>query len=230
MKDSIRHTYCSFCLNRNNDSINGLICGLTNSKANFEITCENFKKDMEELEKARMGSKHYRMFDYNDSKYLYPYLSKSDEPNFKNDELILFKNVFLSIWFKFILVFSLTFIPIILFISNASLIHISIISLSILLMGTLRLHLKIKQKPLLKIDKNGFLLKNKQQIMWENIIRYYFKVYVDNSSDYFSNTSEILTIEIFGKDDPILLDLSSCAIDLYELGRSIEKIRKDSEK
>lgn len=38
-------TFCKICVNRKNDFEKGILCGLTNQIANFEVECPSFSKD-----------------------------------------------------------------------------------------------------------------------------------------------------------------------------------------
>ena len=42
---------CSLCKNKKMDMQQGMLCGLTNAKADFEYTCPNYDDDVEEIEK-----------------------------------------------------------------------------------------------------------------------------------------------------------------------------------
>lgn len=51
MTDQERRKYCTICTHRKVDFSVGVICGLTDKKADFEDSCEHFVKDEKEMQR-----------------------------------------------------------------------------------------------------------------------------------------------------------------------------------
>lgn len=56
-----RLAYCRICLNRKFNLKEGIVCGLTDQKPDFENTCPNFKTDQKRKEELATGSMQVRL-------------------------------------------------------------------------------------------------------------------------------------------------------------------------
>ena len=65
---------CSLCKNKKMDMQQGMLCGLTNAKADFEYTCPNYDDDVEESD------------DIEEELMLYEEDSDDEEDSFDDDD------------------------------------------------------------------------------------------------------------------------------------------------
>jgi hypothetical protein len=224
-----RLTYCNYCENRLFDTNKGIVCKLTNEKAKFTNRCIDFKKDIEEIDKARRGSGAYRKIAEKNTHYIFPYLSKEEESNFRVEYLKLHNKLLKSSEFSTLMIFGIFGPPVVLGIMKMSVEIIIGTIASIMIVGSLYLIRKFKETPTLFIDENGFLIGSKRLIEWENIIRYYFESFKDEnkSNPLLTKTYKTLIIEVFGEAKEIRVDITGCGGNMYKLGKKIEKLKKN---
>jgi hypothetical protein len=200
---------------------------LTKEKPTFTNNCKDFKKDFNEIEKARKGNGAYRKVGDENTHYIFPYLPK-DKKNQNETEILKLQNkVFKSIEFRTIIIVAIFGVPLIIGFFNLGLDIMIITSVSILIISSLYLHKKFKETHVLIIDKKGFLVKPNQYVEWDNMIRYYFRSFTDvnNTAPILTKTSKTLIIEVYGKSENIQVDITGCGGNLSKLGNKIEIIK-----
>ena len=206
----------------------GLLCGLTNTKPNEFITCSDYLKDNEEIEKYRKGSGIYRMKDEELLKYYFPFMLNDELEKMSLAQVEVKKSIFKSILFYFFVPYTFLFIywnfknPVEWTPSHTLFNLIYVIMLIILIVRF------VTNKPVMVIDKSQLNIGD-QKFKWNDIIRIYFseKLNIGKYSSRWKRFKETLMIvETF--TDEHSYDISRLNTNRKKMSKYIEYFRKNN--
>jgi hypothetical protein len=196
VKESTKISYCIVCKNKSHSPKTGVVCGLTNEKPNFEISCPDYKFTPSELNQLIDNKRKYLKIVQDETNNLKRRILMSNEtyqetkytPSFKFNKMILpdkidiltnyVTKILSSIGLFLLMLVLLLFDPYDYKLNNPYFYSILIL---VSIVGSIVLFIQSRnRKPKMIIDREGIWTKKTGFIHWQRIVLTTIKTKHDN--------------------------------------------------
>lgn len=219
-------SFCSYCVNQSFDYKKGLVCSLTNAKADFDAECEWFKIDESAVQKARKKMKATHPPNLNDT-FGFSRELKSTLP-FESIEVKRSRWKFLAPILVIIVLISVFFISAILSDGSSSE-NKKFWIVPLLFIDTVALWIffgrdYLKRKTVLRLSQFG-LEANGEITPWSNYVGFLYQKEVKGFG-LRKTTHHTIVLKFMGRQD-LEIDISMLSLPRHRLMNTIENFKKN---